>query len=128
MALGHSGWPGGSAQTPNSQKFVQLLLMNELTDIQADQKALNTLNNDILKLDSATSARKIKQLNKTLTKLNHEIVDMTTRLQVTSIQALNTARGLTPSNPALVSAAVLGLQNVESLVSQAGIPAATASQ
>jgi hypothetical protein len=100
---------------------VQLLLRNESAQIRADTKALNTRNNDILKLNAATSARQIKQLEKTLTRLNRQIVAMTLNLQVFSSQAFTTASSLTPSNPGLVSSSLANLLTVQSLSVQAGV-------
>jgi predicted nucleic acid-binding Zn-ribbon protein len=100
---------------------VQLLLRNESAQISADTKALNTRDNDILKLNAATSAKQIKQLEKTLTRLNHQIVAMTLELQALSGQAFTTASSLTPPNPALVSTSLGNLLTVQSLSTRAGL-------
>jgi hypothetical protein len=129
-ALGTLGGQTVKAQAPSSERFVRLLLMNESALIQKDTKALTTRNADIAKLNSATNSRQIRQLGKTLSRLNQQILSLTTRLQVFSTQVYNTAHNLTPSNPSLVSSALANLLIVQQLSIQAnlGINPATPMQ
>src|SRR4051794_10850039 len=126
-ALGTLGGQTVKAQAPNSERFVRLLLMDETTLIQKDSKALSTRNADIAKLNSTSNSRQIKQLSKTLSKLNQQILSLTTRLQVFSTQVYNTARNLKPTNQALVSNALANLLAVQQLSVQANLGIAPAS-
>ncbi len=81
-AMGTLGGQTVHAQGPSSERFVQLLLTNESALIRSDMKALNSRDSNILKLNAATSSRKIKQLEQMLTRLNRQIVALTLELQV----------------------------------------------
>ena len=118
------------AQTPNSARFVKLLLLNQSTQIKADTKAMATRNKDIAKLDAATNPRQIKQLAKMVSRLNNQILLLTTKLQILSLQVYASAVNLTPSNPALVSSALSNLVLVQtlSLTEGLGVSPATPSQ
>jgi hypothetical protein len=109
------------AQTPNSTRFVQLLLFNQTAQIQADTKAVGARDSTIAKLDAATSSRQIKQLGKMLSRLNHQILGRTAELQLLSIQTYNTAAKLSPSNSSLRSAALANLVTVQQLSAQVGL-------
>jgi hypothetical protein len=109
------------AQTPNSTRFVQLLLLNQQMQINADSKALGTLQTDIARLEAATNPRQIRSLSATISRLNRKIVMMTAELILLSTQSYNTARGLTPHNPTLVSTALSNLLIVQSLSAQVGL-------
>jgi hypothetical protein len=120
-AIGILGGQTARAQAPSSERFVQLLLLNESKLITADSKALSSRNTNIAKLNSATSSGQIKKLNKMLTRINSQILSLTTRLQVSSVQAYDTAFRLTPANPALVSTALANLLTVQQLSVQANL-------
>ena len=120
-AMGTLGGQTVQAQAPSSQRFVQLLLMNQSTQISADMKAVNKRNMEIAQLEAATSSRQISKLAKSLTKLNREILAMTANLQLLSIQTVTLADALAPSNPGLVSTAVANLLTVQTISVQAGL-------
>ena len=65
-AMGTLGGQTAQAQAPSSARFVQLLLRNENILIRTDTKTLNTRDQDIAKLNAATSSRKIRQLSAAL--------------------------------------------------------------
>jgi hypothetical protein len=128
-ALGIVGGQTAHAQnlTPSSVRFVSLLLANETKLIQNTFNAFNTRNANILKLNSATSQRQINQLNKILTRLNTQVLTLTTQLSVLSPQAYNYAKQLSPANPALVSQTLAALLTVQALQVEAGIVPATST-
>src|SRR5262249_5513005 len=109
------------AQTPNSTRFVQMLLLNQQTQINADSKALATRNRDIARLDAATNPRQIRSLSATISRLNRRLIVMTADLGLLSTQTYNTARALSPQNPSLVGAAFSKLLIVQSLSVQVGL-------
>jgi hypothetical protein len=100
---------------------VQLLLANESKMISSTTQMLNTRNADILQLNSATSQAQINRLNKMLSKLNNQILALTTGLQVLSTQSYTYAKELTPANPSLVSQALASLKAVQALSVQSGL-------
>ncbi len=120
-AVGTLGGQPVQAQNPNSVRFVKLLLMQEEKEIKSDQKAINTRNKDVAKLDAAKKASQIKQLEKALLKLHNQILSMTTKLQAFSVQVYTGAAVLSPPNPALVSKALGNLLTVQNLSVQAGL-------
>jgi hypothetical protein len=126
-ALGLVGGQATHAQTPSSVRFVNLLLANEARSIQATMKAFNTRNATILKLNNATSQRQINQLNKTLTRLNTQVVRMTAELTLFSKQAYTYATELSPPNSSLVSEALGSLLTVQALSVEAGLGVAPAT-
>jgi hypothetical protein len=95
--------------------------MNEQTGISAQNKALATLQRDIAKLDSATSSRQIKSLTATISRLNRQLLRMAAQLSLLATQTYNTARGLSPQDPALVSSALSNLLTVQMLSAQVGL-------
>jgi hypothetical protein len=111
----------GYAQVSNSTRFVQLLLLNQQTQISTESKAIATLQTDIARLDAATSSRQIKSLSTTISRLNRQLLRMTSELGLLSTQTYNSARALTPHNPALVSAALSNLLTVQTLSAQVGL-------
>jgi hypothetical protein len=119
-AVSTLGGQAVQAQTPNSPKFVKLLLMKENTDIKNDTKALNTRDKDVAKFQNATGAKE-KQLEKTLTKLHNQILKMTTTLISFSTQVNTGANALSPPNPALASKALSNLLTVQTLSVRAGL-------
>jgi hypothetical protein len=129
-AMGTLGGQTVRAATPNSARFVQLLLLNQAAAIQADTKALNTLNQDIAKFETLTNRRKIKSLGMTISRLNSKILNMTAKLGLLSAQNYTTAVNLNPANPGLVNKALIGLLAVQKLSVQVGfgITPATPSQ
>jgi hypothetical protein len=79
--LSSVGGHAAQAATPNSVKFVNLILSKQTKAIKADTKALNTRDKDVAKLEATTNPRTTKQLENSLSKLHHQILSMTTRLQ-----------------------------------------------
>jgi hypothetical protein len=113
--------PTAQAATPNSPKFVNLLLKQETKAIKADTKALNMRDSDIAKLQATTNPKKEKQLEKSLSKLHNQILKMTTKLQAESQQVYTAASVLQPPNPALKSSAFSNLLLVQMLSVRAGL-------
>jgi hypothetical protein len=119
-----------AASTPNSTKFVRLLLNKSAKAIKADNKALNMRDADIAKLESTTNPRKEAQLEKSLTKLHNQILSMTTKLILEATQGYNAAIAVSPPSPPLKSAALANLVAVQMLSVRAhlGIMPATPTQ
>jgi hypothetical protein len=109
------------AQTPNSPKFVKLLLNKEAKAIKSDTKALNMRDKDIAKFEATKNPKLEKQLEKSLTKLHNQILGMTTKLQAESVQVYTGARILSPPNPSLKSSAFANLLMVQLLSVRAGL-------
>jgi hypothetical protein len=126
-AMGIVEGKAARAQSPNSKRFVALLLVKTTKAIQADTKALNTRDKDIAKLDAATKKSEIKSLTRTLNKLHTQVLNMTTGLQVLSTQVYNDAKGLNPPNPTAVSAAFHNILTVQTLSVRAGLGIAPAT-
>jgi hypothetical protein len=116
-----------AAPTPNSAKFVQLLLQKEAKAIKSDTKALNMRDKDVAKLEATTNPRKVKQLQNTLLKLHNQILAMTTKLQAEAVQVNTAASALSPPNPALKSQALAELLMVQKLSLRAGLGLAPAT-
>jgi hypothetical protein len=109
------------AQLANSTKFVQLLLLNEQKQITAENKSIATIQSDIAKLDAASNSRQVKSLSATISRLNRQLLHMSAELSQLAIQTVNTARGLTPKNTALINAALANLSVVQSLSARIGL-------
>jgi hypothetical protein len=119
--VGTLGGPTAHAATPNSPKFVKLLLMKQTKAIKADNKALNQRDKDVAKLESTTNPRVVNMLEKSLTKLHNQILSMTTKLQLEATQIYTAASVLSPPNPSLKSAALANLVVTQMLSVRAGL-------
>jgi len=126
-ALSTLGGQTVQAQTPNSARFVSLLLINETALINADTKAIARQDSLIAKLDSATSTGQAKSIGRSLSRLNARIVAMTAKLILHSTQAYTTAVNLKPSNPGLVSQALAALKTVQQIAARVGLGLAPVS-
>jgi hypothetical protein len=126
-AVGTLTAPTAQAATPNSPKFVNLILKKETKAINADTKSLNTRDKQIAQLETTTNPKKTKQLENSLTKLHNQILKMTTMLQSESVQVFTAASVLNPPNPSLQSAALSNLLLVQMLSVRAGLGVAPAT-
>jgi hypothetical protein len=116
-----------AAPTPNSPKFVKLLLNKQVKAIKADNKALNQRDKDIAKFESTTNPKVEKMLEKSLTKLHNQILGMTTKLISEAMQVYTAASILSPPQPTLKSAALSNLLATQMLSVRAGLGIAPAT-
>jgi hypothetical protein len=119
--VGTLGGQTAQAATPNSPKFIKLLLMNQTKAIKADNKLLNMRDTDAAKLEATTNPRVERMLEKTLTTLHNQILSMTTRLIVEATQIYTGANVLSPPNPPLKSEALANLLATQVLSRRAGL-------
>ncbi len=95
--------------------------MNQATQLKLDTKAVNTRNMEIAKTGSRNECVLDQIAQQDSLGLNAQILNMTVKLELLSIQTLTTASKLNPSNPTLVSQSIAGLIAVENLSAQVGI-------
>lgn len=140
-AIGVLGGQGVQAQSPNSLRFVRMLLLRESRQIFVDQTAIARQNHGIRLLNllgtfTPATARQARQLNQNAIAIERNVVllqrriDRTTQLLLSlSDQLSSTLLGL--GNPAPFAAqAAQNAAKIDALASRGpfGVPAATIAQ